>query len=285
MLIRDDRFYAFIIARTSSSRSRIRRFAIHKRWVKLTAVIAGVILLAVLCGFYGLAQQASHIHVQVENARLRQENERQRLELDMLSTRVEAVEDASRRLIEMSGGEAELRAPISGGVGGPALPLNDLTINLIQSKAGYVEKELQAYEAIIKERSVIPSIWPVKGSLESGFGGRRNPFGGSGYEYHEGQDIEAAIGTPVSAAASGKVVCAGTQNGYGLVVYIDHGNGLSTRYGHLSKINVAVGQDIKRGETLGLVGSTGRSTGPHLHYEVRINNEPVNPIGYLPLAN
>ena len=285
MLIRDDRFYAFIIAHTSRSRSRIRRIAIHKNWVKVTVVIAGIVLVAVLCGFYGLIQQAQHLHVQVENARLRQENESQRQELANLSSRVEAVEDASRRLVEMSGTGAELRTPIDAAAGGPAIPLNDMTIKLIESKAQFVESELKAYAAIIKKRSVIPSIWPVKGELESGFGGRRNPFGGAGFEYHEGQDIEAAQGTPVSAAATGTVTAAGTQNGYGQVVYIDHGNGLSTRYGHLSKINVTVGQTIRRGEVLGLSGSTGRSTGPHLHYEVRINNEPVDPVGYLPVAN
>jgi murein DD-endopeptidase MepM/ murein hydrolase activator NlpD len=92
------------------------------------------------------------------------------------------------------------------------------------------------------------------------------------------------MGTPVDAAASGTVAVAGVQNGYGNVVYIDHGNGLQTRYGHLSHIDVVVGQQIKRGERLGLVGSTGRSTGPHLHYEVRINNQPVNPRPYLPGA-
>jgi murein DD-endopeptidase MepM/ murein hydrolase activator NlpD len=92
------------------------------------------------------------------------------------------------------------------------------------------------------------------------------------------------MGAPVIAAASGTVTIACAQNGYGNVVYIDHGNGLTTRYGHLSQIDVTVGQAITRGETLGRVGSTGRSTGPHLHYEVRINNQPVNPRQYLPGA-
>ena len=130
----------------------------------------------------------------------------------------------------------------------------------------------------------MPSIWPVVGKLESGVGGRRNPFGGRRFEYHEGQDIDAAYGTPVQAAATGKVTIAGWQRGYGNVVYVDHGNGLSTRYGHLSKIEVRVGDGLMRGQTIGLVGSTGRSTGPHLHYEVRINNQPVNPKQYLPGA-
>lgn len=128
----------------------------------------------------------------------------------------------------------------------------------------------------------IPSIWPVSGPLSSGFGVRGNPFGGPGSEFHKGQDISVPLGTPVVATADGTVVIAGWLRGYGWVVYIDHGNGISTRYGHLSRIDVAVGQSIRRGEQLGLSGSTGRSTGPHVHYEVRINGQAVNPLQYLP---
>lgn len=129
----------------------------------------------------------------------------------------------------------------------------------------------------------MPSIWPVAGNLRGGVGFRRNPFGGASYEYHKGQDISAPFGTPVMATADGVVVTAGWQRGYGRVVYVDHGNGISTRYGHLSRIDVAVGQVLKRGEQLGLVGSSGRSTAPHLHYEVRVNGEPANPMNYLPI--
>jgi murein DD-endopeptidase MepM/ murein hydrolase activator NlpD len=128
----------------------------------------------------------------------------------------------------------------------------------------------------------MPNIWPVLGPLSSGFGTRGNPFGGPGREFHKGQDIAAPIGTPVIATADGTVTIAGWLRGYGWVVYIDHGNGISTRYGHLSRIDVEIGQTIRRGEQLGLVGSTGRSTGPHLHYEVLINGQATNPIPYLP---
>lgn len=254
MLIRDDRFYAFIVARTSRSRSRIRRFAIHKHWLKVTAVVAIIIFCAVVYGFYGLAKQARFLQVQNENARLRVENDNQRRLLESLNNRVEAVEDASRRLLEKSGGGIEFPGAVATGLGGPSLPMSEMTFSFIDSRAVFVEKELQAYEALLKERAFTPSVWPVRGKLESGFGGRRNPFGGSSYEYHEGQDIEAAYGTPVNAAANGTVIVAGWQNGYGQVVYVDHGSGLTTRYGHLSKIDVAVGQTLNRGDALGLVG-------------------------------
>lgn len=130
--------------------------------------------------------------------------------------------------------------------------------------------------------SNIPSIWPVTGILRSGVGVRSNPFGGSSLEYHKGQDISAPTGTPVYATADGVVVIAKWVRGYGNGIYVDHGNGISTRYGHLSRIDVVAGQTVKRGEQLGLVGSTGRSTGPHLHYEVRINGQPTSPLPYLP---
>lgn len=128
----------------------------------------------------------------------------------------------------------------------------------------------------------MPSIWPVAGAMRGGFGVRRNPFGGSSSEFHKGQDIHATYGAPVIATADGVVVLAGWLRGYGQVVYVDHGNGISTRYGHLSRIDATVGQVIKRGDQLGLVGSTGRSTGPHLHYEVRVDGQATNPTPYLP---
>ena len=171
------------------------------------------------------------------------------------------------------------------GKGGPARPVDSAAaLVALELKTAKLERELRMYEGFLREHGMTPSIWPVIGKLESGVGGRRNPFGGRGYEYHEGQDIDAAYGTPVQAAATGRVIIAGWQRGYGNVVYVDHGSGLSTRYGHLSEIDVSVGQTVTRGQTIGLVGSTGRSTGPHLHYEVRINNQPVDPRQYLPGA-
>lgn len=128
----------------------------------------------------------------------------------------------------------------------------------------------------------MPSIWPVMGHLSSGFGVRGNPFGGSSTEFHKGQDIAVPLGTPVMATADGVVVSACWHHGYGNAIYIDHGNGIMTRYGHLSRIDVREGRTIKRGDLIALSGSTGRSTGPHLHYEVRINGEATNPLPYLP---
>jgi murein DD-endopeptidase MepM/ murein hydrolase activator NlpD len=280
MKVRDERCYAFIVPPTSRSRSQIRRISLPTRWLKLSAALTLVVFCAALYGFYGLTQQAMHLRVKRENERLRAENEKQRQQLNNLNQRVEAVEDASRRLAEMSGVNHDAQPASEHGAGGPEISINNAAA--IEDKAAHVEQALRIYEAALRERAVRPSIWPVTGELTDNFGGRHNPFGGYSFEFHTGQDIATAWGTPVAAAANGTVTFAGWQNGYGQIVVIDHGDGLTTRYGHLSRIDVAVGQNITRGDLLGNVGSTGRSTGPHLHYEVRINDEPVDPMQYLP---
>lgn len=278
-MTRDDRFYAFIIAHTPSSTARIRRFCVEKRSLRLLVLFALTLLCGVIYGFYGLTQQAAHLRTEVENQRLRAENERQRLELNALNSRVEAVEDTSRKLAEKSGVVSEeVTLP---GTGGPATPLDAHSLAALEVKMNQLERNIKAYENVLRERGYTPSVWPVVGKLESGFGGRRNPFGGSSFEFHSGQDIDAAPGDPVVAGASGKVTFAGWQNGYGQLVVIDHGGGLTTRYGHLSHIDVAAEQTVERSQFIGRVGSTGRSTGPHLHYEIRINDQPVNPLQYL----
>jgi murein DD-endopeptidase MepM/ murein hydrolase activator NlpD len=125
-----------------------------------------------------------------------------------------------------------------------------------------------------------PSIWPVKGYLTSSFGWRRSPtFGAS--RMHQGLDISNRIGTPVRAPARGSVTFSGFDGAYGICITIDHGNGIVTRYAHLSKSSVKVGDYVQRGDVIGAVGNTGRSTGPHLHYEVRVNGAPVNPMRYI----
>ncbi len=143
-------------------------------------------------------------------------------------------------------------------------------------------KEISVF--LDKQRSILaatPSIWPIKGWITSGFGKRASPLTGEPGR-HYGVDIANEIGTPIRATADGLITYAGWQNGYGRVVVIEHGYGYSTRYGHCSRIEVKVGDEIKRGQVVGYVGSTGRSTGCHVHYEVRIHGVPVDPEKYLP---
>jgi murein DD-endopeptidase MepM/ murein hydrolase activator NlpD len=127
-----------------------------------------------------------------------------------------------------------------------------------------------------------PSIWPFVGRLLGGFGARLDPFSGEGREFHKGVDIGGPTGAAVKATADGIVIQAGaTSGGYGRLVVIDHGGGFETWYAHLLRISVQVGQEVRRGETVGALGSSGRVTAPHLHYEVHVGGTPMNPYSYM----
>lgn len=128
--------------------------------------------------------------------------------------------------------------------------------------------------------NIRPSIWPVEGHLGSYFGKRLDPFSGEG-ALHRGVDIEASAGTPVRAAADGVVVHAAVLGGYGKLIIIDHGDGFETYYAHLSRFSVVPGQEIRQGSFIGAVGASGHATAPHLHYEVRRNGIPQNPVHFL----
>ena len=169
------------------------------------------------------------------------------------------------------------------GVGGPFVPVK------LAADAGAFERQLYRInftraqvERLNRTLALVPYRKPVVGQVEftSGFGVRSDPFLGRP-AMHTGLDFRAAMGDPVRATANGKVVSSGWAGGYGRMVEIDHGNGLSTRYGHLSEIGVKVGDQIKIGQVIGAVGSTGRSTGPHLHYETRIDRVAVDPQKFL----
>ncbi len=145
-------------------------------------------------------------------------------------------------------------------------------------------ESLETLRVALAERQAMlaarPSIWPVNGIITSYFGYRSSPYG-YGRELHQAIDIAAPYGTPVVATGDGTVVFAGWKGGYGKVVIIDHGYGFRTVYGHNSKLVVHVGDEVKRGQIIAYVGSTGRSTGPHLHYEVIVNGRRENPLRYM----
>lgn len=128
--------------------------------------------------------------------------------------------------------------------------------------------------------TMAPTLWPVTGPITGPFGSRQDPFNGEG-AFHAGIDISSHYGSPILAPADGTVTYADFYNGYGRLLEIDHGNGVQTRYGHLSGFAVTDGQSVRKGQVIGYVGMSGRSTGAHLHYEVRIHDTPVNPHKYL----
>jgi murein DD-endopeptidase MepM/ murein hydrolase activator NlpD len=212
----------------------------------------------------------------------------ERRQMAALSSVEDSMESRVRRMrgvftdLGLDMAQLEAATPRSG-VGGPFVPVK------LPADAGPFERQLyrinvtrSAVERLNRTLALVPYRKPVIGEVEftSGFGVRSDPFLGRP-AMHTGLDFRAAMGDPVRATANGRVVSSGWAGGYGRLVEIDHGNGLSTRYGHLSEINVKVGDLIKIGQVIGAVGSTGRSTGPHLHYETRIDGDAVDPQKFL----
>jgi murein DD-endopeptidase MepM/ murein hydrolase activator NlpD len=182
----------------------------------------------------------------------------------------------------MGGGTvpADLTAAKKNTVGGPAAGslgvLRDL-LGVIEDRLASVRSKVEGQQALAR---ATPTMWPVSGWLTSGFGARKDPFTG-GTDNHPGLDISADKGTPVRATADGVVESAGYNGNYGNSILIDHGFGISTRFGHLSRFLVTAGQHVRRGDTIGFVGATGRATSPHLHYEILFNGTPTNPLRLL----
>ena len=209
-------------------------------------------------------------------------------QIAMLSSAEEGLESKLRRMrgvitdLGLDMGQLEAAAPKSA-MGGPFVPVK------LGSESGQFERQLYRIsitrgqvDKLNRTLSLVPYRKPVIGEVEftSGFGVRSDPFLGRP-AMHTGLDFRAASGDPVRVTANGKVVSAGWSGGYGRMIEVDHGNGLATRYGHLSEINVRVGEIVRIGQVVGLVGSTGRSTGPHLHYETRIDGDAVDPQKFL----
>jgi hypothetical protein len=212
----------------------------------------------------------------------------ERRQLAALSSVEETMESRVRRMrgvfTDLGLDMPQLEAtPARSGMGGPFVPVK------LPADAGPFERQLYRInitraqvDRLNRTLALVPYRKPVIGEVEftSGFGVRSDPFLGRP-AMHTGLDFRAASGDPVRVTANGKVISSGWAGGYGRMVEIDHGNGLSTRYGHLSEINVRVGDVVKIGQVIGAVGSTGRSTGPHLHYETRIDGEAVDPQKFL----
>lgn len=158
------------------------------------------------------------------------------------------------------------------------------TLNILKDLLGALENRLDTVRTGVERQqalaSATPSIWPVIGWLSSAFGARHDPING-GSDFHPGLDISAEYGTPVKATADGTIDTAGWAGDYGNMILVKHGYGMSTKYGHLSRIVVSAGQTVHRGQVIGYVGATGRTTGAHLHYEIMLNGERIDPLKLL----
>jgi len=268
---------------------RLRKWQVSNPQIAFAA--ASLLLLSLAASwlawshFNSSVSPAEMTRLRHENARLRQVNQTFETSIKSLQSKLTSSEGRTRQLAIMAGLES-LGTGADVGIGGGA-PLDSAApedLAALHGRAGQMQGALDAIEVKLGERvrwmSSTPTIAPVRGILTSGFGTRSDPMT-HGPGLHQGIDIAAAAGQPVHAAADGLVVLAATTSGYGEAVYLAHGFGVTTRYGHLSELDVRPGQRVHRGDLLGRVGSTGRSTGSHLHYEVRLDGTPVNPLAYI----
>lgn len=260
----------------------------RRRLALVGGVLAGVLAVAAGIGFV----VASAGRADRELAQLRQENDTLRqtssgfeTRLRELQARMAESEDRTRKLAIVAG-LGNLAPSPEGGVGGDlrGTASTQAALAALEGRTGRLETDLERVgeriETNLRQLSATPSIWPVAGLLSSGFGWRRDPIT-SQRAFHSGIDISAPPGRPVQATASGVVAKIEQYGSLGRAIYVAHGFGRTTVYGHLSRILVSAGQRLERGQTIGLVGNSGRATGYHLHYEVELDGAPVNPLPYL----
>jgi murein DD-endopeptidase MepM/ murein hydrolase activator NlpD len=286
-----DQRYSTIIF-VPHARAKFRKLKVsHRLLFSLVSIVTSSLCLSTFFSvqyFTSLSQTHELSKLRHENRDLQTANEQFSKSVESLRGQLRTVEDRTRKLA-IYAGISSLDDSAQGGVGG--LRPQDLgnnpyrdDVDKMAFRSHRIESDLSILEQKLVAQSQLlastPSIAPVRGILTDGFGGRSDPFTGEPGT-HNAIDISSAVGQAVRAPADGIVVKAEWANGYGNVIYLSHGYGFSTRYGHLSAYAAKPGQHVKRGDIIAYVGSTGRSTGPHLHYEVRLNNTPVNPLEYI----
>jgi murein DD-endopeptidase MepM/ murein hydrolase activator NlpD len=262
------------------ARARFRKLTISSRFLGLVAASAAAVLVAAIAfawAYFGSARRdRQYRFAMAENARLRSTAADLHKRLDGISKRMSDFEARTRRLAIVAG----LTDSARGGVGGPGLaPEADWKNQsaLLDTRLSMLEKQFSRRSAQIAST---PTVWPVRGAVSSGYGLRSDPFT-SASSVHEGIDISTNRGEPVLAPADGTVLLSGWAGEYGRAIEIVHNDRYVTLFGHLQQTLVEEGQVVRRGDRVGLVGSSGRSTAPHLHYEVRVDGRPVNPLEYI----
>lgn len=259
----DDRCYTFLLKKTSRSKIYIRRIAISKNWIH-TGIATIALFSGILTATFAGVLNIDGFQLAGQDKKLADTAFTQQLALKQNKSAADVKAFNYSR---------------PGAIGGPSTSFRLTNVGVEEENE--MESQLRSIE-LSSNPEFLPTMWAHMGKINNEYGFRRNPFGGRTYEFHGGLDIDGERGDIVVAPANGIVSKAGWQGGYGNLIEIDHGNGLRTRYGHLSKIDVQNGDTIQRGQLIGLVGSTGRSTGPHLHFEVRLNDKPINPRRFLP---
>lgn len=294
------KFYTVLILPDASS--QIRKFHIAKPLLGALAVAASLIFVAFLFFIYQAVSLNGHM-LELRRLRVTASQQAHLLEkIDRLGNEMVRLREFDFRLRTAAGLEAKEGESSFLGVGGAdslssralmvaavahQTPSTDSLTKELDRLSREMNDRSKSFQELIDQleakRSVLastPTIWPVKGWLTAGFGYRRSPFTGL-RQMHEGVDISNTVGTPVIAPADGLVSYAGPLGGFGNVISIDHGHKISTFYGHLHRQRASQGERVRRGDVIAFVGTTGRATGPHLHYEIQVNGSAVDPSKYV----
>jgi murein DD-endopeptidase MepM/ murein hydrolase activator NlpD len=290
-----NRNYTIIVV--PDARANYKKFGLSRKKIKIIIGIAASFLLVfvgLICANIYFVKKTYELKNSITtNQKLQDENEAYKKAILDLDKKIEDFSFLAKKLKLMAGitqsSDAFMETPGLGGVRETETNTVD-NISTLNEVNGLYQgaKELDSNFKILEQSfqkqylllASTPSIAPVKGFISSGFGVRKNPFT-TAADFHMGIDITAPLGQPVAASAAGTIIFTGYKTGIGNMIMIDHGYGIHTHYGHLSKIIVNVGQQVKRWDIVGLVGNTGKSSGPHLHYEIVRNDNPLNPLDYM----
>jgi murein DD-endopeptidase MepM/ murein hydrolase activator NlpD len=286
-------FYTLIVV--PHARARFRKFQVSvrlTRWVLAAFGVMALVLVGILAHYTWIAVEVAEVRrLRVENLALATKARAYEENAGLLQGKVLHLQSVVTKLGIMAGVDQSLPDASIGGVGGlsrnettpPSVDIAS-TLQSLDETVGSLSEKSTRLEAYFRDQRELlastPSTWPLRGYLSGGFGNRADPFTGV-RDFHPGIDISVPRGTKVTAPADGVVVLVATRGGYGNIIVIDHGYQTMTRYGHLDGFNVRPGQRVKRGDVIGFSGNTGRSTAPHLHYEVWVNDQMRNPIEYI----
>ncbi|HTX41024.1 MAG TPA: M23 family metallopeptidase [Acidobacteriaceae bacterium] len=297
------RYYIIFVAREKDGPLRKIPIPLHYAGVFVAAAVVGAFTITGMAGSYTrmLLKTASFNQVRSQQEALRRdysrlqlvahEKELQAASLGSLASEVSALYGLRQGRLTKPAAPATIATPDNSSSVGTfteeayTQSLNQLALLRTNALSGRVYNFDPSAAPVSNTNwadiAGAPSLWPVTGPITSSFGEREDPLNTDESEFHTGVDIGASFGAPVRATADGVVATAGMATGYGREVILDHGNGIETLYAHLSGFAVTAGQEVQRGQVIGYVGLSGRTTGPNLHYEVRIHNTPVNPHKYL----
>lgn len=286
-------FFTLIVV--PHAKARFRKIQVSVRLAKWAVGASAALALIVggIVAHYAWIRVEVHelSRLRVQNAELLVKTRQYEKGAAQLEAKVQNLQNMVTKLGVMAGLEQSLPDPRVGGVGGVSslesvAPSADPSLsirNMERSVSSLTERSSRLVE-FYKDQKVLlastPSIWPVRGYLSATFGNRMDPFTGQ-WDFHSGIDISTPVGTKVQAPADGVVVATGQRGAYGNALTIDHGYGIVTQYGHLDRFGVRPGQRVRRGDVIAYVGTTGRSTGPHLHYEVWVRDQAQNPIHFI----